>query len=248
MRHTLLVGLIFLTGCGANAAERNNTGNDLTVRGAYPEAVTAYQVAQVVEPDAPIPYYNAGVALAQQAELDAAALALEQAIETADETLVNEAYYNLGNVYFSAERYFEAVEAFKQVLLRDPDDADVRYNYELALLYAVPPTPESQEQQTEPEEGETDPETTPTPQPNDVTGPTPTPPVQDNPPDESATPEGGSGDFFQQTPSTLVPQESGQMSMEDAERLLDAIEQDLQSLSEYLDQGVPAGDPLENDW
>jgi Ca-activated chloride channel homolog len=239
---------ILLIGCATHPAERNNAGNDLTVKGAYRDAVLAYQVAQVLAPDAPIPYYNAGIALAQELNLESAALALEQALETADEALINEAYYNLGNVYFSAGRYFEAVEVFRAVLQRNPDDEDARYNYELALLYAIPPTPESQEQQTEPEAGETDPETTPTPQPNDVTGPTPTPPVQDNPPDESATPEGGSGDFFEDTPSTLVPQESGRMSIEDAEQLLDAVEQDQQSLSEYLNEGVPAGDPVENDW
>jgi TPR repeat protein len=215
--------------------------------------VGAYQVAQVLEPDAPIPYYNAGIALSQSsddhtADLTLAALAVEQALKTADEALTNDAYYNLGNIYFASGRYAEAVEAFKQVLMRDPDDADARYNYELALMYAIPPTPENQEQQTEPEDGETDPETTPTPNPNDVTGPTPTPPMRDNPPDASVTPEGGSGDFFEDTPSTLIPQEAGRMSLEDAEKLLDIVEQDQQSLSEYLNEGVPVGDPAENDW
>jgi Ca-activated chloride channel homolog len=243
----MVIGIL-MVGCATNPNERNNTGNDLAVRGAYREAVQAYQVAQAMEPDEPVPYYNAAISLSQEQDLAAAAQALEQALESADESLINEAYYNLGNVYFASGRYFEAVEAFRAVLERDPQDADARYNYELALLYAVPPTPESQEQQTEPEEGETDPETTPTPQPNDVTGPTPTPPLQDNPPDESATPEGGSGDFFEETPSTLVPQESGRMTIEDAEQLLDAVEQDQQSLSEYLNEGVPAGDPVENDW
>lgn len=244
----VLMMMFVLVGCGANPAERNNAGNDLTVSGSYSEAVRAYQVAQVLNPDAPLPYYNAGVALARNDDLDAAALALEQALKIANDDLIKQAYYNLGIIYYADGRFFDAVDAFKEVLLRDPADIEARYNYELALLNAVAPTPENQQQQNEPETDNTDPNVTPTPQPNDVTGPTPTPPVQDNPPDASRTPEGGSGDFADDTPSTPVAQENGDLSIEDAEQLLDSLEQDQQSLSEYLNDGVPSGDPVENDW
>jgi tetratricopeptide (TPR) repeat protein len=243
------VGVLLVSvGCAPNPAERNNTGNNLTVQGNYAGAVQAYQVAEVLQPDSPIPYYNAGVALARNENLEAAALTLEQALKTADDELIKQAYYNLGIVYYADDRYFDAVDAFKQVLLRDPDDAEARYNYELALLNAVPPTPENQQQQNQPETDNTDPDVTPTPQPNALTGPTLTPPVQDQPPDLSATLEGGTGDFGDDNPSTMVPQENGSMTMEDAQRLLDSIEEDQQSLSEYLNEGVPAGDPSGNDW
>src|SRR5690349_20722017 len=94
-KHFVVWLLFLLSGCGANPAERNNAGNDLTVNGAYGEAVNAYQVAQVLNPDAPIPYYNAGVALARNEDLEAAALALEQALKTSDDDLIKQAYYNL---------------------------------------------------------------------------------------------------------------------------------------------------------
>ncbi|MCU0499151.1 MAG: tetratricopeptide repeat protein [Anaerolineae bacterium] len=247
----LMLGImitVLAVGCAENAHERNNAGNEYMRNEAYQEAVRAYQLAQVNAPDHAIPYYNAGIALTFIQDLEAAALALEQALKTDDETLIKQAYYNLGNVYFMDGRYFDAVDAFQQVLLRDPDDQDARYNYELALLYAIPPTPSDQQQQTQPESDEVDPNTTPTNQPNAMTGPTPTPPRQDNPPENSATPEGGNGDFFHPTPSTLVPQQSGQMTIEDAERLLDVIEQNQRSLSEFLNDGVTSGNPDENDW
>lgn len=244
-----LVCLMMLTSCEANPAERNNNGNDQVARSAYDDAIRSYQVAQALNPDAPVPYYNAGIALSVAGDYEAAALALEKALEQADASLIKEAYYNLGIVYFSDSRFFDAVEAFRQALLIDPNDAEIRYNYELALLYAVEPTPENQQQQSQPEESESDQTVTPTPQPGAFDGPTPTPPPQENPPEASQTPSGGSGDFFTDEPSTLIPQEQGRMTMEEAERLLDLLEQDQQALSAYLEQaGDPSGDPVENDW
>jgi Ca-activated chloride channel homolog len=245
----ILTVLILLTGCEANPAERNNTANDLVARSEYDEAIRAYQVSQALAPDAPVPYYNAGIALSVAGDYDAAALALEKALAQADDDLIKEAHYNLGIVYFSDSRFFEAVDAFREALLIDPNDAEIRYNYELALLYAVDPTPENQQQQSQPEESESDQTVTPTPQPGAFDGPTPTPPPQENPPDASQTPAGGSGDFFTEEPSTLVPQEQGRFTREEAERLLDLLEQDQQALSAYLEQaGDPSGDPVENDW
>ncbi|MBC8098259.1 MAG: tetratricopeptide repeat protein, partial [Armatimonadetes bacterium] len=178
----LLVCLVSLTACDADPTERGSAGVALARRGDYVSAVQAQQVAQALAPDAPIAYYNAGEALALADDLPAAALALEQALKSADDALLFAAYHNLGCVYYLDGRYFEAVDAFKQAMLLNPTDASTRYNYELALLNAIPPTPPNQEQQNEPEEGETDPQTTPTPQPNAQSGPTPTPPRQDNPP------------------------------------------------------------------
>jgi Ca-activated chloride channel family protein len=245
----ILSMLGFLAGCEANSAERNNTGNDQVARAEYEAAVRSYQVAQALEPDAPVPYYNAGIALSVAGDYETAALALEEALEKADDALIKEAYYNLGIVYFSDSRFFEAVDAFREALLIDPNDAEVRYNYELALLYAIEPTPENQQQQSQPEESESDESVTPTPQPGAFDGPTPTPPPQESPPDASQTPAGGTGDFFTDEPSTLVPQEQGRFTREEAERLLDLLEQDQQALSAYLEQvGDPSGDPVENDW
>ncbi len=253
LRLTVLMLLLTLCACAAHPAERNNTGNDYVVQADYDAAIQAYQNAQVLAPDAPALYYNAGVALSVSGDYEYAAIALEEALEQAlkqgGDDLIREAYYNLGIVYFSDSRFFEAAEAFKQALLLDPDDAETRYNYELALMYAVPPTPENQQQQSQPEESESDQDVTPTPQPGAFDGPTPTPPVQDNPPDASQTPSGGSGDFFEDNPSTLVPQQQGRLTKEEAERLLDLVEQDQEALSAYLNQSAdPSGDPVENDW
>lgn len=139
-RHRLAVCLlVILAGCAVNPAERNNAGNALYGQGDYTGAADAYQLAQVAAPDDPVPYYNAASALAMDGDLQLAVLALEQALKTADTPLQARAYYNLGNVYMALGQFADAVGAYQQTLLRQPDDADARYNLELALRQITPP-------------------------------------------------------------------------------------------------------------
>ncbi len=232
----------------APSHDLNNRANAALNQNRSDEAVAQFNSVMALQPDAPIPYYNAALAYRADESLGSAAQALEQALESADETLKQQAYYNLGVVYFEMGRFGDAAAAFREALILDPTDSQARYNYELAMLYDVDPTPENQQQQTEPQEQQTDPDTTPTNQPNALDGPTPTPPRQDAPPDLTATPEGGSGDFASDTPSTLVPQENGRMTVEEAQRLLDLVADDQQALSEFLRQLIGSGEPTGNDW
>lgn len=167
--------LVLLAGCAVNPAERNNTGNALYGQGDYSGAVNAYQLAQVTAPDDPVPYYNAASALAMDGDLQMATLALEQAIKTADTPLQARAYYNLGNVYMALGQYADAVGAYQQTLLRQPDDADARYNLELALRQIKPPPDERGGDATPTPEsgigGQPEPTTTETPTPESAISP-----------------------------------------------------------------------------
>lgn len=243
--------LMLLAVLPTQSAERNNAGNDLYGQGEYEAAMRAYEAAQVNAPDAPQAYYNAASALATTGRLRDAASALEQALKTADEGLISAAYFNLGSVYYQMARYNEAVEAFKQVLLRNPDDEAARYNYELALLRRIPtPTPTPQEQNINPEEDESDPSPTPSPNPAGQDGPTATPtPPQDSPPDMQATPqEGNEGVLDSNDSSTPTPSAGGPLSIEDVERRLDAIQENQQTLREFLQRAATPNRSNEKDW
>lgn len=222
MRRLAWAMILFVTGCGINAAERNNAGNALYGQGAYQDALNSYQVAQVAEPDKPEPYINAANVYAQMGRLAEAQAALEQALKTADTTLAAQAYYNIGNVYFEMELYAQAVEAYKQVLMRTPDDEDARYNLELALNRIQPP-PETET----PEFQEPDIETNPTEAP--ATGgeaATPSPQLP------TPTPQAGSSD------SSSTDERGSGMSVVEAARLLDAVQQNQSVLGGAL-QGTP---------
>lgn len=232
-----------------NPVERNSAGNALYEQTQYDAALRAYHAAQVNAPDQPEYYYNAAHPLVEVGRLRDAAAALEQALKTADADLAAQVYYNLGYVYFQMARYNEAAAAFRQTLIHDPVDENARYNYELALLRRVPtPTPTPQEQNIEPEEQNAD--STPTPNPSGQDGPTPTPsPAPNSSPEPSTTPESGdSGEIDSSLLSTPVPTTNGPLTMADIERQLDAIQENQQTLREFLQRAATPARANGKDW
>ncbi len=228
----IVVISLTLTSCEVNPAERNNAGNTLYEQAGYADAVDAYQAAQVAAPDAPESYYNAASALANTGRLESAVEALEQALKTADAELTTKAYYNLGNVYFDMAQYDKAIEAYREVLLRQPNDEDARYNYELALSRLPSPTPEDQS---------SDPQATPTNNPGGQQDSTPTPDMGQTP-----TPQSENGQNQDSAAPTPMPE--GTLSVEDAERILDAVQQNQRTLREYLERFIAPVQPSGKDW
>jgi tetratricopeptide (TPR) repeat protein len=227
-RRCVILAVFVLSACGVNSAERNDTGINLYDQGDYPSAINAYQAAQVASPDQAVPYLNAASAYAESGEFDKAIAALQQALKTASDDLAEQIYYNLGNVYFEMRQFEDAITAYQQALLRNPSDSDARYNLELALkqIFAITPTHQSQD-------------STPT---ADGSGgqPTPTPQLQFN--SASPTPQENSANQS----DALTPTLSITLSVEDAENLLDAIQQNQQTLQQV--QATPSTDDSGKDW
>lgn len=244
----VIVVILFIAGC-SGSAELNNSANGYFQSGNYDTAINTYRSAQVTSPDDPAAYINSASALAASGDLDGAAAALEYVIGTGDPTYRAHAYYNLGNIYFQMGRYVDAVTAYREVLLMNPDDEDARYNMELALGHIRLPTPTAIEQQTEPDNAQADTSATPTNNPGGFDGPTPTPPPQDAPPDLSATPTVfGNTDDGRIGEGTPLPQEGGDMTVNEAERVLDSVEQSPRTLREYLQDIATPQPPAGQDW
>jgi tetratricopeptide (TPR) repeat protein len=233
-----LISLIAPTDAAASTAYRRGDGA---------AAAAGFIEMAAREPESPSRIYSAGSASLGIDDEEAAAL-LQRAYSIWDIEEKKRAAYNAGIAYYNAGDFFAAVDAFRAVLILDPDDADARYNYELALRLALPPTPSEQQQQTEPELGETDPTVTPSPEPGGFEGPTPTPPREEFEPDPSQTPEGGTGDFGDDADSTPVPVEGGPMTLEQAMRLLDAAAQDALTIAPFYATPAAGGATGENDW
>jgi Ca-activated chloride channel homolog len=246
MRVGLFILCLFIAGCGTQTQRQNNSGNSAFYDEQYDVALRNYHTAQVNDPDKPVSYFNAASAYYQTGEYQQAIAALEQALTNAEGQIAVDSYYNLGNIYASLGEYGTAIEIYQQGLRLDPDDEDMRYNLEIALLRYIDPTPTAQQQQTKPENDQTDPEVTPTNNPGGFDGPTPTPPPQDI--DPEATPETGAGQDGSEQSSTPVPQSQGQMNVEQAERILDQIQQDQQALREFSQEEGGEGDISEKDW
>ncbi len=111
--------------------------------GRYVQAIAGYRRAIQAGDQRPELLYNLGTALLAADSLVAAAEVLERVVAQSEGSLRQTALYNLGLAELRAglgEEGSEAEQAldaalasYKQVLMAQPDDADARWNYELAL-------------------------------------------------------------------------------------------------------------------
>jgi Ca-activated chloride channel family protein len=119
-------------------------GNSLYNRGKYDEALSRYQMAEVLEPDATAIRYNLGNVLFRLGRYQEAARELELVmIDKKPERRAN-AMYNIGNVAFKAGQLDPAIKAYAGALAINPNDKQAKQNLEFCLK-------KKQEQQNQPD-------------------------------------------------------------------------------------------------
>ncbi len=119
-------------------------GNNLYNRGKYDEALSRYQMAEVLEPDATAIHFNLGNTLFRLGRYQEAARELELVmIDKKPERRAN-AMYNIGNVAFKAGQLDPAIKAYMGALAINPNDKQAKQNLEFCLK-------KKQEQQSQPD-------------------------------------------------------------------------------------------------
>jgi tetratricopeptide (TPR) repeat protein len=119
-------------------------GNSLYNRGKYDEALSHYQMAEVLEPDATSIHFNLGNALFRLGKYQEAARELELVmIDKKPERRAN-AMYNMGNVAFKSGQLDPAIKAYAGALAINPNDKQAKQNLEFCLK-------KKQEQQNKPD-------------------------------------------------------------------------------------------------
>jgi tetratricopeptide (TPR) repeat protein len=243
-----------LTACVPEVVQHNEAGNEHFEEQAYEPAIEAYKLAQVSEPDLAEPYYNAANAYNRTSQVEAAQLQTEQALKTADPELAAQAWYNLGNAYFDAQQWQQAIEAYQEALRLQPDDQDAKHNLELALQQLE--MQQQQQERTDSEEQEKQEEQQEQPSQDEQQEQQAQSPEQQ---DTTPTPESESSESQadqqeeqqeEQTPQAAEPTEEEQpLTEEQALQLLQALLSDSQTLQEYLREiyQVPGPAP-EQDW
>ena len=110
--------------------------------GRYTQAIARWRQLVADGDRRPVTLYNLGTALLAADSLNAAAEFLERASTSPDPSVRQRALYNLGLAQLkrgsrgdaSDPRALEgALAAYRSLLLQRPDDADAKWNYELAL-------------------------------------------------------------------------------------------------------------------
>ncbi len=126
--------------------ERNfiKDGNKLYRNERYAEAEVAYRKALEQNPSSEIASYNLASSLIKQSgnadpnngknPMNEASNLLKGLTTSNNVNIVENAYYDLGNMAFNNQQYQESIEMYKNALRRNPDNDKTRQNLRLAQL------------------------------------------------------------------------------------------------------------------
>ncbi|MDH3223759.1 MAG: tetratricopeptide repeat protein [Gemmatimonadota bacterium] len=254
----VVLALALVPGLRAQESRKQvEEGNRLYGEGRFGEAHERYVEALRRDPDNYLIRFNEGNALYQSQEYQRALEAYGAVTEAGVQDLDASAWYNLGNTLVQQQQLPEALEAYKQALRRNPTDRDAKHNLEVVLERMQQDQQdqpqdqdqrdEDQEQEDNPDQGSPDPnqEGSPQdgendPQDGDQGGNQPPDPGDQ---DGQGEPDEGEGEGSQGGEQPLPP---GQMSREEAERLLQALEEDPGEVDRQA--GEPRGRRPRRDW
>jgi len=215
-----------------------DAGNRLYDEGRYEEAHEQYLEALRQAPDSPIVPFNDGNALYRTEELQRAMESYRRAVESGDPAIEAQAWYNLGNALYKQQQLEPALEAYKEALRRNPADTDAKHNFELTLEQQQQQQ-ESDDQQDENDEGrdqqdQQDPQQSEQEQNQEQ---------QDQPEDQEPPEQQQDQPQEQQQENAEQPPPPGALSREEAERLLQAIDEDPSQIQRQRQTTAPARPP-----
>jgi Ca-activated chloride channel family protein len=152
---TVMVGFLLLTvliSVSADVTEaavpdEAREGTDLYRDSAFAAAADAFRQATIAAPEDPRWRYDLGLSEAQGQDYENALNNLQSTAGLADSSLAGAALYNAGNVHLAMGNNAEAAKAYRETLLRNPDDTEAKHNLELALRRLEQQQQEEQQEQ-----------------------------------------------------------------------------------------------------
>lgn len=201
-------------------------GNTLFEEKKYKEAEKSYQQALKKDKDSYKATFNLGDAYYKQQKYEDAAQQFQALTHraTSRDTL-SKAYHNLGNSLLQLKKYEESINAYKNALKNNPDDEDTRYN----LAYAQQLLKQQQQQQNKDKDKKDK--------------------DKDKKDKKEDKKDKDQQKKDQKKKDKKQQQEPDQISKEDAQRLLDALQNDernVQNKAKKGKQGIKI--KIEKDW
>lgn len=211
--------LLILTAAASNTAAQEERphvrrGVALLEQERFAEAEAEFRSALQLKPSSFEAAYNLGTALFRQEKYDEALQQLQATTPFAndDKQRLASLFHNLGNSYLFGQNIDQSIEAYKQALRHNPLDDETRYN-----LIAAMKLKDEQEEQEEEQQDQQEQE-------------------QQEQQEQEQEQEQQEQEQEQQDQQQQQQQESEGISRENAERLLQALEEDEKELLEKMNQ------------
>jgi len=129
-----LLSLFYISTIGwiwsSPSVKKNKEAIRLYSEGKIDEALSKWRDAQIDSPDKNELHYNIGDALHLQKKYKDALNEYEKALDSKDAAIQEKTYYNMGNTSYRMGKLPEAIGYYKKALDVNPDDKDAKYNIE----------------------------------------------------------------------------------------------------------------------
>ena|SRR6218665_395957 len=206
----------------------------------YEDAEKNYKDALKKNKDSYKASFNLGDAYYKQEKYEEAAEQFQALTHRASskDTLAK-AYHNLGNALLKSKKYQESIDAYKNALKNNPNDKDTRYNLACAQQYLKKQQQQQQQQQEQKKKGD---------QKKDDKKDKKDQDQKDK--DKKDQDKKDQDKKNKENKDKKEQQQKEQISKEDAQRLLDALQNDEKDLQGKMKKGKVKGvrAQIEKDW
>ncbi len=147
----LFVGPVRVLYAQGNGRSKVLKGNEYFMQKKYDEANNAYRDAQLDNPTSPIIDYNIANTLYEKHKYEEAIKRYDKVLRNSDDPLFQaQTYYNMGNALYRLHKLPESILAYQEALKLNPNDEDAKYNLEYVrakLKQEAKKQPQQQQQQ-----------------------------------------------------------------------------------------------------
>ncbi len=235
IRLILILFVFPLVAYSQSARGKVAEGNRLFTSEKYDEANNKYRDALIDLPDSPQIRFNIGNTQYKKKKYEEAIGEFEKSLSSDDIVTQSKAYYNLGNTLYRMDKLPESILAFTQTLKLNPDDIDAKYNLEFVrkkLKDQAQKQPQDNQQQQQQQQQQEQNQS-----------------QQDQQQENQDENQEQKQDQKQDQEQQQAQQDEQKMSKQDAERILDALENDEKDLQKDRKVRSAAGDGrVAKDW
>lgn len=229
----ILISFISLSGFGQTEKKYIRSGNQLYEDKKYADAELSYRKALDKKSNSFESAFNIGNSLYKEGKFPEAATQFGKLTEaTTDKELLSKVYHNLGNSYVKAQKLQEGIDAYKKALIQNPSDQDTKYN----LAYVQKLLKQQQQQKKDDKDKNKDQQKKNKDNKDDK---------DKQKQDQQKKQDQQNKQDQQQNQQKQNQQQQGkQISPQDAQRMLDAVQNDEKKLQKKLEEQKASGEKV----